>query len=104
MEYLRPDKKRYTQKWHYALAVILLTLVNFLVLAAFSANMGQLVALATFISFVLAPVVGYMNLKNVTSEDLPEDTKPKRWLRALTYAGIVFLSFFAAYYCWLLLT
>lgn len=101
LEYLRPDKKRYTKKWHYALVVILLTLVNFLVLAAFSANMGQLVALATLISFVLAPVVGYMNLKNVTSEDLPADTQPKRWLRALTYAGIVFLSFFAAYYCWL---
>ncbi len=103
VEYLRPDKKRYTQKWHYALAVVLLTLVNFLVLTAFSANMGQLVALATFISFVLAPVVGYMNLKNVTSEDLPAETHPKRWLRALTYAGIAFLSFFAGYYCWVLL-
>ncbi len=103
LEYLQPDKKRFVKKWHYAAAVLVLTAVNFLVLTAFSANMGDLVALATFISFVLAPLVGYMNLKNVSSDDLPEEYHPGPGLRLLTYLGIVFLSFFAAYYLWMIL-
>ena len=103
LEYLRPDKKRFVKKWHYAVAVLVLTGVNFLVLTAFSANMGDLVALATFISFVLAPLVGYMNLKNVSSDDLPEEYHPGPGLRLLTYLGIIFLSFFAAYYLWMVL-
>lgn len=102
LEYLQPKRKRYTEKWHYAAAILGLTGVNYLVLTALSANMGQLVALATFISFVLAPLVGYMNLKNVQSEDLPEAFRPSRALRWLTYAGILFLSFFALYYLWLM--
>ena len=103
LEYLQPDKKRFVKKWHYAAAVLVLTGVNFLVLTAFSANMGDLVALATFISFVLAPLVGYMNLKNVSSDDLPEEYHPGPGLRLLTYLGIIFLSFFAAYYLWMIL-
>ena len=103
LEYLQPRKKRYEKPWYYAVAVLVLTAVNFIVLTAFSANMGVLVALATFISFVLAPVVGYMNLRNVTSEDLPRNTHPGKAMRWLTYAGILFLSCFAIYYCWIIL-
>ncbi|MCO5726067.1 NRAMP family divalent metal transporter [Robiginitalea marina] len=103
LENLRPERKRLVKKWHYAAAVLLLTGVNYLVLVAFGANMGVLVALATFISFVLAPLVGYMNLRNVTSADLPEQYHPGPGLRLLTYLGIVFLSLFAAYYCWIML-
>jgi hypothetical protein len=65
--------------------------------------MGLLVALATFISFVLAPIVGYMNLRNVMSADLPATLRPGKPLQLLTYAGIIFLSLFAAYYCWLVI-
>lgn len=100
---LHPKQKTYGKRKHFALAVILLATVNFVVLTAFSANMGHLVALATFISFVMAPIIGYMNLKNVMSKDLPASARPKQGLRLLTYAGIVFLSVFAIYYCWMVL-
>ncbi|TFG74381.1 MAG: divalent metal cation transporter [Flavobacteriales bacterium] len=98
---LSPKVKIRGRKGYFALAIILLALVNFVVIAAFSANMGQLVALATFVSFVVAPIIGYMNLKNVMSSDLPENLKPKRWLQMLTYAGIIFLSFFSLLYFWM---
>tara|TARA_R110002020_G_scaffold23587_3_gene78440 strand:- start:5806 stop:6996 length:1191 start_codon:yes stop_codon:yes gene_type:complete len=88
---------------NFALAVLLLATINFAVVRLFSANMGQLVAVATFISFVLAPLIGYMNLRNVMSNDLPLAYRPKRGLRTLTYIGIIFLSLFAFYYCWILL-
>ncbi len=98
---LGPKKRDFSRRAYYAAGVLLLAVVNYLVVTVFSANMGLLVALATFISFVLAPIVGYMNLKNVMSEDLPENLRPGKPLQWLTYAGILFLSLFAVYYCWL---
>jgi len=82
----------------FAIGVILLAAVNLMVIIFFGANMGELVALATFVSFVVAPLIGYMNLKNVMSEDVSKEYQPKKWLQYLTYAGIVFLSFFSIYY------
>ncbi|MEM7379577.1 MAG: divalent metal cation transporter [Bacteroidota bacterium] len=102
VSHLSPKKANLSGRKYFAAGVIVLALVNFVVLSAFSANMGTLVALATFISFVLAPVVGYMNLKNVMSTDLPKQFHPKKWLQGLTYLGIIFLSLFAIYYCWLI--
>jgi Mn2+/Fe2+ NRAMP family transporter len=98
---LFPKKIPRVKKAFYALTVVVLALTNFVVIAAFSANMGQLVALATFVSFVVAPIIGYMNLLNVTSEDVPKVDHPKRWLQLLTYAGIVFLSLFSLLYFWM---
>ncbi len=102
--YLTPENKDFSRRRHYAAGVIVLALVNFVVVTVFSANMGILVSLATFISFVLAPVVGYMNLKNVMSHDLPREHWPKKWLQLLTFAGIIFLTLFALYYCWVFFT
>ncbi len=98
---LFPKKIPDVKKVFYALTVIVLALINFVVITAFSANMGQLVALATFVSFVVAPIIGYMNLLNVTSEDVPKADHPKKWLQVLTYAGIVFLSLFSLLYFWM---
>jgi Mn2+/Fe2+ NRAMP family transporter len=97
---LSPKSK--TNKLQFSVAIVLLSIVNFLVITVFGANMGKLVALATFVSFVLAPIIGYMNLKNVISEDVPVSAQPGKGLRILTYLGILFLSFFAIYYCWMI--
>lgn len=90
------------KKIFFAAAILILAFINFMVLTAFSANMGQLVALATFVSFVVAPIIGYMNLKNVMSEELPLACRPGKGLQWLTYAGILFLSIFSAYYFWII--
>ncbi|MDC6350125.1 divalent metal cation transporter [Zeaxanthinibacter sp. PT1] len=100
--FLRPKKKPLVARRHFGWAVIILAGVNYLVLTAFSANMGNLVALATFISFVMAPVVGYMNLKNVLSNDVPAEMRPSRPLQWLTWTGMIFLAFFSLYYCWMI--
>lgn len=100
---LYPKTTFFSKKPSFALMVITLALVNFIVIQQFSANMGNLVALATFVSFVMAPIIGWMNLKTVTGKDMLPELKPNKGLQALTYIGIVFLSFFALYYCWILL-
>jgi len=99
--YQKPKKLR--NRKNFSITIIVLALVNFVVIAAFSANMGQLVALATFVSFVVAPIIGYMNLKNVMSDDLPKENKPKKWLQTLTYFGILFLTCFSLLYFWMVL-
>ncbi len=103
VELLFLKDRAFPRKRYFTIGVIALAVINFIVISAFGANMGQLVALATFVSFVLAPVVGYMNLKNVMSSDLPESARPRRRLQLLTYTGIIFLSLFAVYYCWIVL-
>jgi len=91
-----------SKKYFFALGILILALINYMVVTFFSANMGQLVALATFVSFVVAPIIGYMNLKNVMSEEIPTRAKPRIWLQTLTYAGIIFLSLFSLYYFWIM--
>ncbi len=101
IDLLSPKVKLSGKRIFFAAGVILLAMINYVVLSYFAANMGKLVALATFVSFVVAPIIGYMNLKNVMSEDVQESDRPKKWLQLLTYAGIVFLSFFSLYYLYL---
>ncbi len=86
----------------FTIGVLLLAVMNFMVISTFSANMGVLVAMATFVSFVMAPIIGYMNLKNVMSQEIPEMHRPDRNLQILTYLGILFLTLFSVYYCWML--
>nr|WP_299073748.1 divalent metal cation transporter [uncultured Allomuricauda sp.] len=99
---LFPQKIAFQNKNFFAIVVILMAVLNWFVILQFSANMGTLVALATFVSFVMAPLIGWMNLKTVLSNDIPEEHRPKVGLRILTYLGIVFLSLFALYYCWII--
>ncbi|KQC29979.1 NRAMP family divalent metal transporter [Flagellimonas eckloniae] len=99
---LFPQKIAFQNKNFFAIVVILMAVLNWFVILQFSANMGTLVALATFVSFVMAPLIGWMNLKTVLGNDIPEEHRPKIGLRILTYLGIVFLSLFALYYCWII--
>ena len=103
IDLLYPKVKLTGKKGYFALGVIILAVVNFVVITAFGANMGLLVALATFVSFVVAPIIGYMNLKNVMSGEIPMNMKPKKGLQLLTYMGIVFLSVFSLIYFWMVI-
>ena len=103
IDLLNPRVKLTGKKGYFALGVIILAVVNFVVITAFGANMGLLVALATFVSFVVAPIIGYMNLKNVMSSEIPLNLKPKKGLQLLTYMGIVFLTVFSLIYFWMVI-
>lgn len=100
---IRPELKKATEKYAAPIVIILLAGINYVVISVFGANMGQLVALATFVSFIVAPIIGYMNYKNVTSDDLPLEHRPNKALKVLTYLGIIFLSLFSLYYFYIVL-
>jgi Mn2+/Fe2+ NRAMP family transporter len=82
----------------YAGCVLLLALINGVVVYAYQANMGQLVTMATFVSFVFAPLLGWMNLKNLQGPEFDQQHLPSSGMRALASLGIVFLTLFAIYY------
>ena len=98
-----PNNERFRHKSTFSITVLVMALINWIVISAFSGNMASLVALATFVSFVMAPLVGWMNLKTVTGGDIPQKDKPSTLLKILSYLGMVFLSAFAVYYCWILI-
>lgn len=104
VEKLMPEHKKFKGRKYYAVGVILLSFVNFIVLYALRANMGLIIGVATAVSFVLAPIVGYMNLKNVISNDVAFQYKPSKPMQWLTYGGIFFLSLLAMYYGWTLIS
>ncbi len=104
LQKLFPNMKSLISRHSFPAAVVFMAVVNWIVIVVFGANMGDLVALATFVSFVMAPLIGWMNLKTVMGNDMPVEHRPKKGLQWLTYLGMVFLSFFSVYYCWILLS
>lgn len=104
LEKLFPKSKSLKSKNTFAYTVMIMAVINWIVIAGFGANMANLVALATFVSFVMAPLIGWMNLKTVRSKDMPKEYHPKMGLQTLTYLGMIFLSLFALYYCWVLIS
>ena len=56
------------------------------------AQFTRLIDLATTLSFLAAPVLGYLNYRVVTGDRVAEVLRPPRWWRLLAWAGLVFLS------------
>lgn len=83
--------------------ILIQTIVGFSVVYFFGANMGVLIAIATFVSFMMAPGIGLLNHSLVIDKKIPAELRPSKGLQRLSYAGIVFLSLFALYYFYELL-
>lgn len=90
------------KKEYYTWTVILLGGLNASVIWWASGNMGLLVTIATFTSFVFAPAIGLLNHKMVTQKSFPTKGSPPKWMLLLSYIGIASLSLFAIYYCYVL--
>jgi len=65
-----------------------------LVITFFSENLTLLVDVATILSFLSAPLLGYMNYRLVCSDVVPAADRPGRAMRWLSIAGLLFLCSF----------
>lgn len=61
-----------------------------LLTSVFRGRLTAMVDVATTLSFLTAPVLGYLNLRVVTSHDMPLVTRPGPWLLRLSWAGLAF--------------
>ena len=76
-------------------SVLLLIAIGSLVIIYISAgNLRFLVDLATIISFLSAPVYGFLNYRVVMHPGVPENARPPLWMRRLSWFGLAFLTVF----------
>src|SRR6056297_3186072 len=93
-------KKDASENWNWLSWMWLIILLSgtIVILLFFLKGMSFLVDLATTLSFLTAPVLGYLNFKAVMGKNVSEDHKPKRWLRILSWVGLVVLTAVGIYY------
>ncbi len=75
--------------WWSLAGLVVLTL---LVMGLFIGNLTTMVDFATIVSFLTGPVLGYLNLRAVTSEDMPAEHRPGLVLWGLSWVGIVLMA------------
>ena len=62
------------------------------------AELKPLVDLATTLSFLVAPVIAFWNLRLVTREDFPFEARPSQGMQVWAWLGLLFLSAFSLIY------
>lgn len=82
----------------YWIAILALWAATVLVLALFVGSLTAMVDFATIVSFITAPVLGYLNLKAVTAPEVPEEYRPGRAMLALSWTGLLLLGGTAVVY------
>ena len=81
---------------------LVISIGGFLVIAQYVNNLRQLVDLATILSFVTAPLAGFINYKVIFSKEISAEYLPKPWMKYLAIAGLTFLSVFTIVYFFVL--
>lgn len=69
-----------------------------LVLGLFVGTLTAMVDFATIVSFITAPVLGYLNLRAVTAPEVAPEHRPGRGMLALSWTGLVLLGGTAVVY------
>ena len=67
-------------------------LVTLVILALFIGNLTTMIDFATTLTFLTSPVLGYLNLRAVGSDEMPPEHRPGRALRVLSWVGLVLLG------------
>lgn len=61
-------------------------------------EMGQLVQIATVLSFITAPLYAFLNFRLVLSKQMPREHQPKKGLKVLSIIGLLVLTGFTLFY------
>lgn len=81
---------------------VLITIIGATVVLYIGKEMGQsfagMIAFATSVSFLTSPILGFLNLKVVTSKDVPLDARPGKRLQILSWFGLIFFGLFSFMY------
>ena len=86
------------EKNYYLHWMVILTLGTAAIFLFLLSEMGQLVQIATVLSFMTAPLYSFLNYRLVISDAMPKEFQPKKGLKILSVLGIIFLTSFTLYY------
>ena len=84
--------------WSSWFWIILVASGALILMSLLSSSMRTMVDIATTLSFITAPILAFLNYKVVTNIKMPEEAKPRKWLRVYAQIGIVFLGVFTVFY------
>jgi Mn2+/Fe2+ NRAMP family transporter len=76
----------------YWIWLVVFGVLTVVVISEFSGNLTTMVDFATIVSFLTAPVLGYINLRAVTGPNVAAEHQPGRGLVALSYLGLFLLG------------
>ena len=93
IQLLFQKKKNYYLPW-----MLILTLGTAGIFVFLLSEMGQLVQIATVLSFITAPLYAFLNYRLVISKAMPKKYQPKQGLRILSVVGLLFLTGFTLFY------
>ncbi len=93
MQLLLNRNKSYYLPW-----LIILGLGTGAIFLFLLSEMGQLVQIATVLSFVTAPLYAYLNFRLILSKQMPKKYQPNRGLKTLSVISLLFLSSFTIIY------
>lgn len=79
--------------WLLILIVGTLSIFFFLI-----SEMGLLIKIATILSFLTAPFFAILNFRLITHKETPKEIHPGKWLKALSFFGILVLIGFGIWY------
>jgi Mn2+/Fe2+ NRAMP family transporter len=95
---VRPDQRPDGQGT--TICMLLLAVLAVVIIGFFMGGMRALVDVATVLAFLTAPLVAGLNFRVVRMPHVPPQHRPGPGLRALSWAGIVFLAGFGGLWIW----
>ncbi|WCL50248.1 NRAMP family divalent metal transporter [Leptospira sp. GIMC2001] len=102
LQVLYPEKKLPFTKSYWIMILLVVSGAIF-ILANFRENMRTMVDFATSVSFLTAPILAFMHFKIAQSTKVSGVHPLSRWMKILSYLGLIFLTLFAVYYLYLIL-
>ena len=78
--------------------ILIIALMTMIIFVFFESEMGNLIKIATILSFVTAPIYAIMNYSLVNSKFMPEKYKLSKSMKLYSFSGIVFLTIFSIWY------
>ncbi len=85
-------------QYFYRIAVIAVGIGGFLLFYLSAASMIKVLEWATSFSFLIAPFIGFLNLRAIQSQAVPTSHRPPSWMIILAYLGLLAMSGFAIFY------
>ncbi|MGC9365178.1 MAG: Nramp family divalent metal transporter [Fidelibacterota bacterium] len=82
----------------YHVWALLMVIAAFIIITGFTSGIKTLMDFATIIAFLAAPVFAIINYRVVTAPFMPVKYQPPKWLRILSWSGIIFLIAFSLVY------
>ena len=97
--FLFTDKEEKTDsKKSYIFWLAGLSIGSFLLVSNFAQNMKEMFDFATSLSFLTAPILAYLNVKVMSSDEISEEFRPSPFTQVVSYIGLVILVVFSLVY------